>query len=328
MVHDKKRGVTELVPVIINILHILFATLSSYPTTCIPLLSMRGNAATNTQDDITNDTLLEDNYAIFRDCLADILIQLLDPTTTTTTKKPKRGATKARKNQIKPVQQPANIADDARKNDAEDLADFIEYIASELWPCLPVELRTLDYAAVRNNEALSAKYAPPLPLSTLEEVAAVVPPSVFDSLAAYSLFPLTNNHDNHTPAAPANDILLLPLLTAYTTPLTTPPPSVVLPSMPAQRSSSCELCARDWIPLTYHHLIPRSMHAKAVKRGWHQDWELANVAWLCRACHSFVHRVASNEELAREWFTVERLEEREDVRRFVGWVGGVRWKKR
>jgi len=286
---------------------------------------MRDNAVNGSQDDDTNDTLLEANFAIFRDCLADILIQLLDPSTTNTTKKPKR-ATKARKNQIKPVERPASVIEDDRKNNAEDLADFIEYVAEELWPCLPLELRTLTYAAVRNDEALSARFAPPLPLSTLEEIAALVPPSVFDSLAAYSLFP-NSTLDDHA-SNPANDILLLPLLTAYTTPLTTPPPSVVLPSMPAQRSSDCELCGRDWIPLTYHHLIPRAMHAKAVKRGWHQEWELANVAWLCRACHSFVHRVASNEELAREWYTVERLEEREDVRRFVGWVAGVRWKKR
>jgi hypothetical protein len=41
-----------------------------------------------------------------------------------------------------------------------------------------------------------------------------------------------------------------------------------------------------------------------------------------------VHRAASNEELAREWFTVERLLEREDIRAFAAWVGRVRWKTR
>ncbi|KAF1984081.1 hypothetical protein K402DRAFT_447841 [Aulographum hederae CBS 113979] len=55
---------------------------------------------------------------------------------------------------------------------------------------------------------------------------------------------------------------------------------------------------------------------------------LNNVAWLCRACHSFVHAMAGNEELASEWYTLERIEGREDVRRWVGWVGRVRWKKR
>ena len=36
--------------------------------------------------------------------------------------------------------------------------------------------------------------------------------------------------------------------------------------------------------------------------------------------------MATNEELAREWYTVERLLEREDVRKFRGWIGKVRWK--
>jgi hypothetical protein len=52
------------------------------------------------------------------------------------------------------------------------------------------------------------------------------------------------------------------------------------------------------------------------------------VAWLCRACHSFVHRIARNEELARSWYSVELLESREDVQAWVSWVGRVRWKAR
>ena len=80
--------------------------------------------------------------------------------------------------------------------------------------------------------------------------------------------------------------------------------------------------------LTYHHLIPREMHDTAVKRGWHPEWMLNRVAWLCGACHRFVHRVATNEELAKDWWCVERLMEREDVRKWVGWVGRVRWKAR
>ena len=51
------------------------------------------------------------------------------------------------------------------------------------------------------------------------------------------------------------------------------------------------------------------------------------MAWLCRACHSFVHRILSNEELGRWFADVELLVEREDVRRFAEWVGRVRWKK-
>lgn len=38
--------------------------------------------------------------------------------------------------------------------------------------------------------------------------------------------------------------------------------------------------------------------------------------------------MAGNEELAKEWYTVERMYEREDVQKWAVWVGGVRWKKR
>jgi hypothetical protein len=112
-----------------------------------------------------------------------------------------------------------------------------------------------------------------------------------------------------------------PILAEYTTSVTTGPPVWA-----STRAEACEICERDWIPLSYHHLIPRGVHAKVLKRGWHDEWTLNSVAWLCRACHSFVHRMASNEELAREWFTVERICEREDVADWARWVGRVRWK--
>ena len=70
------------------------------------------------------------------------------------------------------------------------------------------------------------------------------------------------------------------------------------------------------------------MHEKVLKKGWHPEWELGRVAWLCRACHSFVHGLAGNEELARKWFSVELLMGRDDVRRWAAWVGSVRWKAR
>jgi hypothetical protein len=62
---------------------------------------------------------------------------------------------------------------------------------------------------------------------------------------------------------------------------------------------------------------------------------LNRVAWLCRACHSFVHRMASNEELAKGYYTMELVrdggvqgERREMVDGWCKWVGGVRWKSR
>lgn len=147
----------------------------------------------------------------------------------------------------------------------------------------------------------------------MENILATIPTSVPDSLESYALLPPTTSLST----------FLTPILTSYIATVTASPPIWV-----TTRSSACEICERDWIPLTYHHLIPKQMHAKAIKRGWHEEWQLNSVAWLCRACHSCVHGIASNEELARDWYSIERLMSREDIQAFARWVGKVRWKAR
>lgn len=142
-------------------------------------------------------------------------------------------------------------------------------------------------------------------------------PTVSDSLCSYGLLKDASDLDH----------FLEPVFNNYLTAATAAPPEYT-PSVTTSRPSGCEICEREHLPLTYHHLIPRQVHAKAVKRGWHKEWELNKVAWLCRACHSFVHRIASNEELAKELYDVDLLLEREDVQRFAAWVGRVRWKAR
>lgn len=184
-----------------------------------------------------------------------------------------------------------------------------QYLASEIFPTLPQDLKTISYSALQTYTTLTTKYPTPLAPSTTEHLANLLPPPVTDSISTYL------NQSTH--------VLLTKTLDAFIASTTAPPPIYSTTKTP-----HCELCFRSWIPLTYHHLIPRSVHAKALKRGWHDEWELNKVAWLCRACHSFVHRCASNEELAREWDSVEKLMGREDVRGFVEWVGRVRWKSR
>lgn len=102
------------------------------------------------------------------------------------------------------------------------------------------------------------------------------------------------------------------------------------PQAKSKERPACALCARDWVPLTVHHLVPRSTWRVAVRRGWLASVEdgHARTALVCRACHDVVHRGASNNELAAKWSSVTVLKTRSDVRAFVAWVGRVRWKKR
>lgn len=193
-----------------------------------------------------------------------------------------------------------------------------QFIASETFASFPRELQTLSYAAIQHDTHLTTLYVPPdtdtpIPRNTLDTLCSVIPVDVTDSLTVYGILPAADDFPE----------FLSPVLTEYITSVTSGPPAWT-----NTRTDACEICERDWIPLSYHHLIPRGVHAKVVKKGWHDEWMLNSVAWLCRACHSFVHRMASNEELAREWFTVERICEREDVQDWAKWVGRVRWKAR
>ncbi|KAL2015821.1 hypothetical protein VTK56DRAFT_4737 [Thermocarpiscus australiensis] len=262
---------------------------------------------------------LSSNYEQFRDILFSVLIERI--TTPSTKPKPKRRSKKS-------TSSSATSQPDSDPS-ADDLADFISYIATATFLALPPDLQSLTYPTWTDSPDLQTRYSPlPLPAETVARLLHALDPSIPDSLAAYGItttYPTTTTSPLSTSSSPlpTTEELLSPILTAYITQLVTPPPP---PSSTRAHATACELCGRDWINLTYHHLIPRMVHDKAVKRGWHRADALQNVAWLCGACHRFVHRFAGHEVLAREYFTVERLLAAEEVQRFVEWVGRLRWK--
>ncbi len=73
----------------------------------------------------------------------------------------------------------------------------------------------------------------------------------------------------------------------------------------------CPLCGRDIPPHleSRHHLTPK------LKGGKHGP-----VAILHTICHSKIHSLFSERELARNYSTIESLLEVEDIARFVTWV--------
>lgn len=174
-------------------------------------------------------------------------------------------------------------------------------------------MQSLSYAKTQNDPRIRERFSDPLSTAVIDQILTTVSPSIAESFEAYNL--LDSQDDLHR--------FLIPVLQEYVNDATAAPPV-----WSNTRASACEICERDWIPLTYHHLIPKQIHAKAIKRGWHEEWRLNSVAWLCRACHSFVHRIASNEELAKDYWSVDKLMEREDVVAWAKWVGRVRWKAR
>jgi len=80
----------------------------------------------------------------------------------------------------------------------------------------------------------------------------------------------------------------------------------------------CELCERTTVPLTKHHLIPKARHNKKVKRD-HGD-ERNKVAMMCRPCQDQIHKLFTEKQLEREYYTIDLLKSNEDVRNWIAWV--------
>ncbi|KZV74127.1 hypothetical protein PENSPDRAFT_573500 [Peniophora sp. CONT] len=187
--------------------------------------------------------------------------------------------------------------------DGDALDDFSEYLASELWPVMPQELHTCTYDS-QVPATLIEKFDDPD-----SDALSNLPTSISDSLVSFGI---AADWD-------AARVLALAAIRDYVTMASAPPPA-----WSSTRASECELCDRT-VPLTYHHLIPRSTHVKVKKKGWHPESMLNSVAWLCRPCHSAVHHVASNEELAKNYYTLDLLLEREDIQRWRKYAAKQRW---
>lgn len=81
----------------------------------------------------------------------------------------------------------------------------------------------------------------------------------------------------------------------------------------------CQLCERDVVRLTRHHLFPREIHNNLRKRGY-EEVDLNRCIIICRMCHSYVHKRFSNIELASNYYTIELLLNDEKINKFCQWA--------
>ncbi|KAI0759296.1 hypothetical protein BD413DRAFT_488031 [Trametes elegans] len=172
--------------------------------------------------------------------------------------------------------------------EADALDDFTNFLANEIWQSLPINLREASHETRE-----SVPDVDDLPLEN-------IPTSFADTLVSCGL---AEDEDSAT-------AFLRRVLRDYVAEVCAPPPV-----WSKTRTKECEICERE-VPLTYHHLIPREVHDKARKKKWHPEAILNSVAWLCRPCHSAVHHVASNEVLAKEYYTVDLLLARDDIQKW------------
>lgn len=84
------------------------------------------------------------------------------------------------------------------------------------------------------------------------------------------------------------------------------------------RPDNCVLCARK-LPLSFHHVIPKLVHKRRWVKELYTTDKLQEGIWVCKPCHSAIHRFIDHVELARSFHTVEQLQAHEDLGKFIRW---------
>jgi hypothetical protein len=151
-----------------------------------------------------------------------------------------------------------NVDNDLSPSDTSALDEFATYLATESWRTQP---QSVIQATYENRHKV-----PDIDLIPLE----VTSTAFVDTLISYGL---ASDTDEAL-------IFLRKALSDYIEHACSPPPV-----WSSTRTTECEICERE-VPLTYHHLIPRSTHHKVLKKGLHPETMLNSVAWLCRCVTS------------------------------------------
>ena len=71
----------------------------------------------------------------------------------------------------------------------------------------------------------------------------------------------------------------------------------------------CELCGRENVEITIHHLLPKEMGGT-----------FGPSANLCIPCHKQIHALYKNEEIASRLTTLSELRKDEKLVRFIKWI--------
>ncbi len=79
--------------------------------------------------------------------------------------------------------------------------------------------------------------------------------------------------------------------------------------MPKKERGNCELCQREDVEVTIHHLTPKEMGGTFLP-----------TAKLCIPCHKQIHSLYTNAELAARLNTISDLKQDEKIHKFIKWI--------
>jgi len=93
-------------------------------------------------------------------------------------------------------------------------------------------------------------------------------------------------------------------------------------------TTTCSMCGRAR-KLTFHHLIPRTLHSNKWFQKNYSREEMAVGIDICGDCHGAIHKIVpSAKELGRDYNTREKLLGHPEIANFVSWVRKRRGKQR
>lgn len=87
------------------------------------------------------------------------------------------------------------------------------------------------------------------------------------------------------------------------------------------RHAVCELCGRVGVRTTRHHLIPRRTHRlKRIRKRFDREERLTAILHVCRPCHSHIHAVLGEKELAETYNSRAALCAHPEIATFIDWL--------
>jgi len=80
--------------------------------------------------------------------------------------------------------------------------------------------------------------------------------------------------------------------------------------MPKQNPTTCELCKRENVKTTVHHLTPKE-----------EGGTFLPTAYLCIPCHKQIHALFTNKEIVVLGLTtIETLRQNEKIKKYLKWI--------
>jgi 5-methylcytosine-specific restriction endonuclease McrA len=79
---------------------------------------------------------------------------------------------------------------------------------------------------------------------------------------------------------------------------------------------NCELCEKEFekINLTKHHLVPKQV------KNRHPEKNTSETILLCSTCHKQIHATLPEKELAKNFYTLEKLKNHPKISAFIKWI--------